>query len=180
MRIVTLMRSFLFVFSLAALSLSLPSCNSDGGGAATRIYELGTKAQVGTLGYTVFERQWLNQLGEPGSAEARVPQNRFLLLRLAVLNAGGATASMPNVKLLDDKGKTWEELSNGDSVVQWIGSVRQIKAADTIQGNVLFDVPPQHYKIVVTDEDGKETAYVDLPLTFDSTTTEVPAVPEKR
>jgi hypothetical protein len=181
MRLLALMGIFVRFLTLVAASIALSSCSSDGGAAITHTYELGTKAQVGTLGYTVFERQWMNQLGEPGSADARIPTNRFLLLRISVLNSGGSDASVPNLKLLDDKGKTWDETTNGDQAPQYIGAVRQVKPADTLQGNVLFDAPPQHYKIVVTDEDGKETAYVDLPLSFDAATSDVPqAAPPKK
>ncbi len=170
------MVTFVRLVAVIAASIALSSCSSDSGGAITRTYDMGTKAQVGTLGYTVFERQWMNQLGEPGSPDARIPTNRFLLLRISVLNSGGADASVPNLKLLDDKGKIWDEITNGDQVPQYIGAVRQVKPADSIQGNVLFDVPPQHYKIAVTDEDGKETAYVDLPLSFDAATPDIPQV----
>ena len=172
--------SFIGAVAVASCGLALTSCTSDSGAANTRIYEMGIKAQVGTLGYTVFERQWLNQLGDPGSADARVPQNRFLLLRISVLNSGGETASVPNLKLLDDHGKSYDEVTNGEGVPQYIGSLREVKAADAIQGNVLFDVPPQHYRVAVTDEDGKETAYIDVPLTFDSTSPEVPQAPAKK
>lgn len=174
------MRSFTFVLAAAAASLLLASCSSESGASTNRIYEMGAKAQVGPLGYTVFERQWLNQLGEAGSPESRVPQNRFLLLRISVLNSGGGDAYLPNLKLVDDHGKSYEEINNGDQVPQWIGALRQIKPADTIQGNIIFDVPPQHYKVAVTDEDGKETAYIDLPLSFDSTATDVPEAPKKK
>jgi hypothetical protein len=169
-------------FALGALSASaagLCSC-SESSGAVTRTYDLGTKAQVGTLGYTVFERQWLNQLGEPGSTDDRVPQNRFLLLRISVLNSGGAEVSVPNLKLIDDKGKSYDEVTNEDHVSQAVGAIRELKPADTLQGNVLFDVPPQHYKVAVSDEDGKETAYVDLPLSFDATTPDIPDIPRKK
>ena len=159
--------------------MALTSCTSESGAASTRVYDMGVKAQVGSLGYTAYERQWLNQLGVPGSPEARVPQNRFLLLRISVLNSGGNTASVPNLRLVDDHGKSYDEITNGDSVPQYIGSLREVKAAEAIQGNVLFDVPPQHYKVAVTDEDGKDTAFIDLPLTFDSTPTEVPQAPVK-
>jgi hypothetical protein len=45
---------------------------------------------------------------------------------------------------------------------------------DSTQGNVVFDVPPRHYKLKVTDETGDHIAYIDIPLSFGADTPEVP------
>jgi len=37
-----------------------------------------------------------------------------------------------------------------------------------MQGNLVFDVAPRHYKLRVTDEEGQHTALIDLPLEFNA------------
>jgi hypothetical protein len=49
-----------------------------------------------------------------------------------------------------------------------------VKAAESAQGNVVFDAPPRHYKLKVTDETGDRTALIDIPLTFGSETPDIP------
>jgi hypothetical protein len=123
---------------------------------------------VGHLVYSAFDTQWLTQIGE--GAAARVPQQRFFLVRMTVTNSGGAPVAAPNLSLVDDGGTSYEELSDGEGVPQWIGFLRQIDKADTSQGNLLFDVSPRHYKLRVSDEEGQHTAMIDLPLDFTSQT----------
>jgi hypothetical protein len=61
-------------------------------------------------------------------------------------------------------------VSDGQGVPQWIGYIRQINPADTMQGNLVFDAPPRHYKLRVTDEEGQHEAMIDLPLEFSEET----------
>ena len=63
-------------------------------------------------------------------------------------------------------------MSDGESVPQWVGYVRRIKPADTLNGNVVFDVPARHYRLEVADEMDEKKAIVDIPLSFN--TEEVP------
>ena len=60
--------------------------------------------------------------------------------------------------------------------------LRSVKAADSLQGNVVFDCPPRRYKLKVTDPDGRRTALIDIPLTFNSESVDVPSpeVPQKQ
>jgi Domain of unknown function (DUF4352) len=143
-------------------------------------YNMGEKVPVGRLSYTVFETQWLTHLGE--GASARVPQNRFFLVRLSAVNGGSSDTAIPTLTLEDDKGQKYEELSNGDGVPQWIGFLRTARPADSVQGNVVFDVPPGHYKMTLTDEDQSHAARVDIPLSFGAETPEVlsPGDPRKQ
>ena len=57
---------------------------------------------------------------------------------------------------------------------QWIGYLRQIKPADSAQGYLVFDAPPGHYKLRVLDEDSNHAALIDIPLTFNAETPELP------
>ena len=136
-----------------------------------RTYNMGDKVNLGHLIYTVFETQWLTHLGE--GAEMRVPQHRFFLVRLSAVNAGSSETLIPNLALQDDAGRLHIELSSGEGVPQWIGFLRSVKPPDSAQGNVLFDVPPSHYKLKVTDESRERTAFIDIPLSFSSETPDI-------
>jgi hypothetical protein len=138
-----------------------------------RTYRMGDKVTLGHLIYTVFETQWLTQIGE--GVKARVPQHRFFLVRMSAVNGGSSETLIPNVFLQDDAGNSYTELSSGEGVSQWIGFLRTVRPADSAQGNVLFDAPPRHYKLKVTDESREQTAFIDIPLNFSSDTPDIPA-----
>lgn len=137
-----------------------------------RTYLLGDKVTVGRVIYTAFETQWLTQI--PQDPTPRIPQNRFLLVRVSAVNGGSGSLIVPNVTLEDDQGKAYEELKDGQGVPQWIGFLRQVKPADSLQGNVVFDAPPAHYKLRVTDEDAENAALIDLPLSFGGDSPNIP------
>ena len=159
------MRAPFLTLLLAVTLLGLPACSPKEEEPTLRTYLMGERVLMGHLIYTVFERQWMPQIGS--GLDARVPQTRFYLLRVSVLNSGGADAIVPTISLVDDAGATFPEIENGDGVPDFIGSLRQVAPAETAQGNLVFDVPPKHYKLKVSDEDGKQAALVDLPLTFE-------------
>ena len=152
--------------SLASTFVAILSLTSCVGGKATtpRVYEEGSRVEVGHLIYTVFETQWLPQLGSGDTA--RMPKNRFLLVRLSVVNSGSEELDVPNVSLKDDQGNAVEEMSDGEGVAQWVGYVRKIRPADSLSGNIVFDAEPKHYTLRLTDENGENAAIVDMPLTF--------------
>ena len=50
-----------------------------------------------------------------------MPQQRFFLVRVAITNSGGQPVVAPNLSVVDDKGNSYEELSDGQGVPQWIG-----------------------------------------------------------
>lgn len=133
---------------------------------------MGERVTLGSLVYNVFDAQWKPQLGE-GTA-ARVPKDRFFLVRLSVVNSGASELIVPNVTLVDDSGQTYTELSNGDQVPLWVGFIRRVKPAETLQGNVVFDVAPKHYRLRLSDENDQKTEEVDIPLSFASESPEIP------
>ena len=140
---------------------------------------MGEKVALGRIVYAVYETQWVPQFGE--GPDARIPQHRFFLVRMAAVNSGGADLIMPNVAIEDDKGNSYPELSNGDGVPQWIGSLRKVKPGDSAQGNLVFDAPPAHYKLRVTDENDENSAYFDIPLSFGAEVpSDVPGPVEKK
>ena len=172
------MRIFLHICVLGAALISV-SCSREGQAAfPVRTVAMGDRAEVGHLIYQVFETRWETQL--PQEPTPRVPKNRFFLVRLSALNNAGNEVMLPTLSLQDDAGNLYEELNNGEGVPQWTGFLRQIKPADTIQGNVVFDVPPKHYKLRVTDENGERVGLVDIPLNFNAETPEVPIPGEKK
>ena len=149
-----------------ALAFALLSCSTDDKVQAPRLYRMGDRAQAGNLFYTVLDRQWRNEFGE-GPA-ARLPENRFYLVRISVENNSATEAIVPGIELVDDSGAAFPELTDGDGVQDWIGNTRQVKPSVANQGYVLFDVQPKHYKLRVWGEEEKQAALVDLPLSFDS------------
>ena len=139
----------------------------------SHVYQMGERVSLGHLIYMVFERQWLTQIGE--GLDARVPQNRFYLVRLSALNNGGSAAFLPTVSLLDDSGTAYSEIDNGDGVQEFIGPLHELAPAETVQGNLVFDVPPKHFKLKLSDEDGKQIGLVEIPLSFDADSPDVTA-----
>ncbi|MEI9974378.1 MAG: hypothetical protein WDO73_21410 [Ignavibacteriota bacterium] len=53
-------------------------------------------------------------------------------------------------------------------------SSRRAKPAEAVAGNVVFDAPPKHYRLRVSDENGEQPALVDIPLNFNS---DIPPAP---
>jgi hypothetical protein len=152
---------------LAAWTACTPAAAPD-----AQLHRMGDRVNAGSLVYNVFEDQWKAQLGQ--GTDARVPKDRFFLVRLSVVNGGSAELMVPALILVDDSGKTYEELSNGDQVPQWAGYLRRVKPAETLEGNVVFDVPPKHYRLRVSDESSQNSRDIDIPLNFASETPDIP------
>lgn len=155
---------FPFIVALASL-VFLTSC-AGSKDKTVKVSEVGSRVEAGHLIYTVFETQWLPQIGAGDTA--RVPKNRFFLVRFTAVNSGSEELYVPNMTLLDDQGHAVEELQEGDQVPQWVGFVRKVKPADSVSGNVVFDAEPKHYRLRLTDENGDKAALVDLPLNFNA------------
>lgn len=138
----------------------------------TRIHRMGERVTVGSLVYNVFEDQWKAKLGEGDNP--RVPRDRFFLVRVSIVNGGTSELPVPPMLLLNDAGQTFSELSDGEGVPNWTGYLRQVKPAETLEGNVVFDVPPRHYRLRVTDENAQKSRDIDLPLNFTSDAQDIP------
>jgi len=133
---------------------------------------MGDRIELGRLVYTVFETRWLPQIGD-GPA-ARVPQNRFFLIRLSVGKTGDGELLVPNMTIEGDQGNAYQELTDGEGVAQFLGVLHPV-ASEGMVGNALFDAPPGHYRLRLSDDDGQRTALVDIPLSFGAEATEIPA-----
>jgi hypothetical protein len=154
-----------------AAALSLAACN-DEVRYPVRTYNMGERVDLGHLVYIVFETQWLTHIGE--GPDAKIPQNRFFLVRMSATNSQSSDVMVPNVSVEDDGGHSYTELSTDVGAPQWIGFLRDVKPAESAQGNVVFDAPPRHYKLKVMDETGERIAYVDIPLSFGAETPDMP------
>jgi hypothetical protein len=163
---------FVAFLSAVAAAGAMSACSASSGSPG-HAYAMGERVEVGRLVYTVFETRWLTQIGE-GPA-ARVPQNRFFLVRMSVSNTGDGELLIPNLAVEDDKGNSYPELSDGEGVPQFLGVLRPVTKASAAVGNAVFDAPPQHYRLRLWDEENQRTALVDIPLTFRSDIPEVPA-----
>jgi len=159
------------LLAVAAGALIFGSCSRQDS-EQVQSFDLGHRVSLGHLTYTAFDAQWHPQLGS--GSTARVPQYRFLVVRLSVANGGSEEMLIPNLTIADDKGNTHEELNDGEGVANWVGYVRRAKPAESLDGTILFDAPPQHYRLKVTDENGDRAAYIDLPLSFGAELPEMP------
>jgi hypothetical protein len=157
------------ILFLAALALN--GCASPTSPRA-HTYSMGDRIELGRLVYTVFETRWLPQIGD-GPA-ARVPQDRFFLIRLSVGKTGAGELLAPNMTIEDDRGNAYQELTDGEGVAQFLGVLHPVTSEATV-GNALFDAPPGHYRLRLSDDEGQRTALVDIPLSFGAEATEIPA-----
>ncbi|HPQ17377.1 MAG TPA: DUF4352 domain-containing protein, partial [Bryobacteraceae bacterium] len=97
----------------------------------------------------------------------RIPEHRFLAIRLSVTNAGKATSGIPQLSLVNSRGERYPELTSGEGLTDWLGFLRQLKPGETEHGRVLFDVPTAAYRLRVTNDAEQENevaALVDIPL----------------
>ena len=129
-------------------------------------YQMGQGVQLGPLTYNVLETNWKSQLG--GGPAARIPKNRYLLVKLTITNRAGQTSSIPGMALLNAAGQSFQELTEGvESVPKWLGVLRNLSPVQTEEGIVVFDVPLGAYKLQVSDggEIGSEKkALIEIPL----------------
>ncbi len=127
---------------------------------------MGQGVQLGPLIYNVMETSWKSQLG--GGPAARIPKNRFLLVKLTVTNGGGQTSSIPEMALVNAAGLNFQEITEGvESVPKWLGVLRNLAPVQTDEGYVVFDVPLGAYKLQVSDggDIGSEKkALIEIPL----------------
>src|SRR5882724_2066012 len=112
------------VILLAALGLA--SCgDSEEKAYPVRTFNMGERITLGHVVYVVYETQWLTHLGD--GDDARVPQNRFFLVRLSAVNSGSSDVHVPSFTVEDDNGNAFQELSDGTGVPQYIGYLRKVK-----------------------------------------------------
>lgn len=167
MRIVALASLAIF----AALSLQTACVKAP---PPVPVFRMGENIQVGALIYNVFEAHWRVQMGE--GVQPRAPDHRFLIVHLSVTNGGAEAAAVPALKLIDENRHVYGETMNGRNIPSWWGLIRNLKPAETREGNVVFDVEPKSYKLELDDDtDLSHAARVEMPLRFGL---EYPMIPE--
>ena len=138
-------------------------------------YDMGERVEIGPFTYTVVENTWRSDLGE--GFQTRSPKNRFLVFSLSVTNGGGSEASVPMLALEASNGQLYQELSDGSGVSNWLGILRTVKPAETLQGRIVFDVPLGAYRLRLPDggESGYEKySWVKVPLNMDPSVVQAP------
>jgi len=151
-----------------ALVLALASCRKDPG-SSTRIWRMGEQVQVGPLIYSVIEAEWHGHLAAGG--KERLPQNRFLIVRVSVTNSGGREVGVPGMVLETPQGESYYEDPDGEGVPDWLPGLRRLAPAETREGRILFDAPQKSYRLRVQEEGMPEqpeeklaSALIDIPL----------------
>ena len=138
------------------------------------VFKIGDKVQAGPLIYSILEADWHERLGT--GEQARPAQRRFLVVHLNVTNSGAEVLSVPGLRLLDDDGRLLSETIDGRNVPSWLGLIRRLKPADTLDGNILFDVEPKSYKLRLDGEsDAGQLTLVEMPLRFGLDTPQMPS-----
>ena len=104
------------VILITIVALFGVSCRDSETPKATSLgtFNMGEKAQVGPVTYTVFDSKWELSLGEQPTP--RIPTNRFFILNISAVNTAGTTVSIPTFSLVDDNGQVYPELDNGEGV----------------------------------------------------------------
>lgn len=138
-------------------------------------HEMGERVSMGPLSYVVVESSWKNQLGEGFSV--RSPQHRFLLLKISVTNTSTAELSVPKLSLQGSNDQMYEELADYTGVPNSLGLLRNIAPAQTIQGNIAFDVPLTSFRLRVPDDGAsgyEKYDWIEIPLSIDADSVQAP------
>ena len=137
---------------------------------------MGERVTLDPFIYNVIESTWRSQLGS--SFQLRLPNQRFLIVYISITNSGGKEVTIPTFQLERANGEPIPEELKGDGIDQWLGLIRTVGPAQTVQGRVVFDCPLSSYKLRLVDagEPGSEkTAFVEMPLRLDADTPIAPA-----
>ncbi len=155
-------------------SLALTGCRS--GAREEPLYRMGELVVVGPLRYTIFDTEWKTQIGE--GPEAHFPKNRYLIIHLSVTNSGGSLMEVPTMEIETADGISATEVGEPVGLPGWMGILRQLRPADTLQGKVIFDIPMAACRLRVgasADAVNDKTALIDIPIQYAPTTIPVPA-----
>jgi hypothetical protein len=157
----------LLTSAVFCLTLVLAGCSGNAGTAKsddTRVVPAGEEATVGHLTFSVVDSQILTQLGD--EATPRIPRDRFIVVQIAVSNSSNVDNPIPGIELVSDSGRTYDELTDGTGVTNWLGIVRHVGPNQTERGEIAFDAPAAHYKLKFSDESMEKEILADLPLSY--------------
>ncbi|HBY60196.1 MAG TPA: hypothetical protein DEH78_10260 [Solibacterales bacterium] len=163
---------------IALLTIGTLGCSRPG--AAAGAAAMGETVSVGGIAYVVVDNQWRSDLA--GASGPRVPKNRFLLVRISASNGAGKAVTLPLLHLIDAKGGTHLEDQNGDGVDGWLGVLRTMEPGRSLEGAIVFDVPPGEYKLELVDDgelENQKTRAVTIPYRIDEPVkAPVPGMPQ--
>ena len=133
------------------------------GGCAVgpRRVALGEDAKVGVFTYRVLAVQWQDQIGRGERAAA--PDTRFYVVYLTVTNNGAEPLPFPRARLVDAAGREYEESPKARQRGIGLGSLQAMSRGFTINGSLVFDVPPGAYTLVLSGGNSGE-ALIPLPM----------------
>jgi hypothetical protein len=147
----------------------LAACNHEY--SASKENPMGETVTVGPLRYNVIESNWYGQLGE--GFKIRSAQQRFLAISVSITNGGGSDVAVPLLSVENSSGQSFVEVENGDGLNNWMGLLRNVSPAQTVQGRILFDVPMASYRLRLSDGSGAgvdKYSWVAIPLHIDTDT----------
>lgn len=147
---------------LLAVALNLGCRKSRTGSGAVR--SQGERVHVAPLTYIVTDAEW-EVRWDTKEGFPVVPQNTFLVVRILVANGGDRRIELPLLVLEDEKGNVFPEITEVGELPGWLGLLRSIPPSETLQGAIVFDVPPAAYRLRVTNgaEPGAErTALIEV------------------
>jgi hypothetical protein len=134
-----------------------------GAESAVKTYALGETAEAGAFGFQVNGCDWRTRIGEGPDAKTAI--HSFLVLQVGVFNRSPSDLAIPAMTLLDEDGQAHSEVPGVTADPRWLGLSHKARANEITHGNVIFDVPPGHYRLRVTDESGFDKfALIDIPL----------------
>ena len=122
---------------------------------------LGEDAKVGVFTYRVLAVQWQDQIGRGERAAA--PDTRFYVVYLTVTNNGAEPLPFPRARLVDAAGREYEESPKARQRGIGLGSLQAMSRGFTINGSLVFDVPPGAYTLVLSGGNSGE-ALIPLPM----------------
>jgi hypothetical protein len=160
------MRKLIYPSLALALCICHAGCTRPEPAGPQKMYRMGERIEVGSMVYTVLDAEWLDHLGT--GAAARLPQHRYLSVRLSATNGGASVVTIPPMAISSASGDRFEEIQEASALSEWLGYIRSVKPADTLHGRVVFDAPPGEYQLKLSagtgDPETDTVVSVDLPL----------------
>lgn len=155
------------MLSVVVLAMLFTACGEKS--APVKYGRMGEAMVLGGVEHTVLMAEWRGSIGE--GASSRLPNNQFLVLRIALTNETDSPAEIASMRLVAEDGSEYEELADGSGLVDWLGLVRTLSSKENRQGDVLFDAPRSVYKLKLSEHsiDGEEinVAMVEIPVRVD-------------
>ncbi len=142
-------------WTLALLPLLVAGC-----AVGPRRVGLGEDATVGVFTYRVLSAQWQDRIGR--GENAVVPDARFYVVYLTVTNSGKEPLTFPRARLVDAAGRQYPESPKARERGIGLGSLRAMSPGFTLNGSLVFDVPPGAYTLILSDGN-KGEAHIQLP-----------------